>query len=225
MKIFKKIIKTLLVFICSTIVIYFLFTVPSFYKWCNENQLILYKNGEEVSKEILKLDSAKIKEIGDAVRINTESMEMSLELSANDGDDDSHSLAEFYDPLGYSVWIYMQVGMYKVTISYIGLSILLGICITIEYIVITSKKLNNILKFVIGYLGVMFIIPPILQYNHFYRWIGLPHGVNLKPFYIVYTIVFAVAYITNYIVGVRMTKKLNDTIGKKKENKNNRENI
>lgn len=217
MKILKKIIKTLLVFICSTIVIYFLFTVPSFYKWCNDNQLILYKNGEEVSEEILKLDSAKIKEIGDAVRINTESMEDSLNQIYYEQNSDYHSLAEFYDPLGYSVWIYMQDGMYRLTISHIGLSILLGIGITIEYIVITSKKLNNILKFVIGYLGVMFIIPPILQYNHFYRWIGLPYGVNLKPFYIVYTIVFAVAYITNYIVGVKMAKKLNDTIKKKEE--------
>lgn len=217
MRIFKKIMKTLLVFICSTIIIYFLFTIPSFYKWCNDNQLVLYKNGEEMSEEFLKLDSAKIQEIGDFVRKFSKIMEESLEETANDGDDNTHSLAEYYDPVGYSVWIYMQDGMYNVTISHIGLSILLGIGITIEYIVISSKKLNNILKFVIGYLGVMFIIPPILQYNHFYRWIGLPFGVELKPFYIVYTIVFAIAYITNYVVGVRMAKKLNDTIKNKEE--------
>lgn len=214
MKIFKKVMKTLLVFICSTIIIYFLFTIPSFYKWCNDNQLILYKNGEEMSEEFLKLDSTKIQEIGDFVRNFSKLME---EGTPNDGDDNTSSLSEYYDSVGYSVWIYMQNGMYNVTISYVGLSILLGIGITIEYIVISSKKLNNILKFVIGYLGVMFIIPPILQYNHFYRWIGLPFGVELKPFYIVYTIVFAAAYITNYVVGVRMAKKLNDTIKKIEE--------
>ena len=217
MKIFKKIMKTLLVFICSTIIIYFLFTVPSFYKWCDDNQLILYKSGEDISEEILKLDSAKIQEIGDIVRIHTKSMEDSLNPIYYEQDSDYHGLAEYFDPLGYSVWTYMQSGMYNVTTSHIGLSILLGIGITIEYLVITSKKLNNILKFVIGYLGVMFIIPPILQYGHFYRWIGLPYGVDLKPFYIVYTIVFVAAYITNYVVGVRMAKKLNETMGKKEE--------
>ena len=59
---------------------------------------------------------------------------------------DYHSLAEYYDPLGYSVWGYMQSGIVNALTKYLSLSISLGIATAIAYVVITNQKMKPILK-------------------------------------------------------------------------------
>lgn len=205
----KKIFKTILVFIISTIILYLGFTLTNFYAWCNENQLFV--NSDTLLSE---LDRNKIQELGDSIGKYAQILEDSLDKSYYEENSDYHSLAEYYNPLGFSIWSHLQLVVKELLNKYFMISILSGVAIAIAYAVITSKKMNNILKVIIGYLGVMLIVPPIYMYSWTYRFWDIPVTYRNTPmyFYIGYTAIFILMYVINYQIGVKMAKELNETI-------------
>ena len=197
----KKIFKALLIFIVSSIIIYLGLTIPAFCKWCDENQISMFFNSDEL---LLNLDSQKIKELGESVGNYQRLLEESLKEGQEQG---YNSLAEYYDPLGFSVWSHMQMGLSWVLERYFVISILTGGAVAIAYVVITSKKLNNILKVAIGYLGVMIIVPIIYSYSYAYRIVSLYQTYCTYPiiyFYVGYTAIFALMYFINYRLGKKI---------------------
>ncbi len=208
----KKLLKILLVLVVSTVVIYLVLTIPAFYSWCDENQMFV--NSDEL---LLQLNRDKIQQLGDSVGQFAQLMEDDLQRVQNGTyEEGTHSLAEYYDPLGFSVWSYIQREMNEVVHQYVTLSILSGIAVAIAYTIITIKKMNPIFKIAIGYFGVMLIVPPIYMYSWTYRfWDVLTMYGNMpKYFYIGYTLIFVLMYLVNYKVGVKMTQKLNESMKK-----------
>lgn len=232
--ILKKILKILLVFIISTITIYLIFTASEFYKWCEQNSLLSIFNPFYGATDDLKMiEKDKIKEIGDYVGAIETQMEKGLEGSSyiNDGENhyfgDGHNhktIAEIFNTKGYSVWLYMYGGLRDVFTKYNKVAILLGIVTTIAYIIITTKKMNSIVKVVLGYVLPMIIFPPIYMYsytNRFWDINTMYFKGTPKYFYLIYTIIFVILYVTNYIINVKKAKKLNEAI-KNKENISNK---
>ena len=222
---FKKLLKTVLIFILSAIILYCALTGIAFYRWCTNNQINLFDSnyGEDI---FAHLDSDKIQELGDSIGGFAELMKDGLNESpyANDGevhsinDGHSHLIAEFYDPLGYSIWVHLQSALNEIFTKYILISFLLGAAIAIAYAVITSKKVNIILKVVIGYIAIILLVPQILMFSithNLYFATNLSavyFNSGLTYFYIGYTILFILMYVINYIIGKKMTKELNETI-------------
>lgn len=205
MNVFKKFFKTLCLFIASSLIIYLVFTISAFIGWCHENQISIIDHSDDL---LVYLDPDKIQEIGHFVGLSEQVMKESLE------DNSYPSLAEHYDPLGFSVWSYMNMEISDVLSKYLTISILLGFSISIAYAVITSKKLNAILKIAIGYFGIMLMIPYVYIYSYTYRFWSISetfHGTP-KYFFILYTIIFLAMYLINYLIGKKMTKDLNKTI-------------
>lgn len=204
----KKILKTLFVFIISTIIIYLVLTITAFYHWGKENQIFI-----NMDRILVDLDSEKIKELGDEIGNYEKVLEDSLDKSYYEESSDNHSLAEYYDPLGFSVWTHLHAEMEKILNKYV-ISILSGVAITIAYVIISSKKMNYILKIALGYFGPILMIPPIYMYSWTYRFWDILNTYRSMPkyFYIGYTIIFLLMYVVNYKVGVKMAKELNQTI-------------
>lgn len=205
-EIVKKLLKTLLVLIVSTILIYLILTIIAFATWCNDNQIFL--NTDEL---LLKLDSNKIQELGNIIGNFEELMEESI-TSPN-------SLAHHYDPLGYSVWVHMQSAIRNGLTKYLNLALASGISIAIAYMILTNKRLKNTVKFILGYFLPIIIVPQILWLSYFYRFFSVFHAYFNTPFieyfYIVYTAIFILMYIINYKTGLKMTKELNEIIKNK----------
>ncbi len=215
----KKLLKVLLIFILSAIVLYTILTGILFYRCCNA--LDIHILGDDYLP-----DSSKVQNIGDAIEPYLNILEEELEKSpylndseehyATDGHD--HTLGEFYDPLSFAIWTHLRAAIHYVFTKYILISILVGAAIAIAYAVITSKKINIILKVVIGYVAIILVIPQILMFNitHNFYFAGNISAVyfnsNLIYFYIGYTILFILMYVVNYIIAKKMTKKLNETI-------------
>lgn len=217
----KKILKTSLVFIVSTIILYLILTLGLFYSKCSENKLKLFNSN--YSDDLSYIDKDTVQKIGDSIAMYAQALDASLEESPYKDDGINHTLgdghqhssaAEVFDPLGFSVWSHIQIEVSDLSTRYISISILSGVAITIAYVIITSKKMNNILKFVIGYLGVMLIIPPIYMYSFTYKFWDLVSTYSNTPmyFYIGYTTIFLLMYIINYRIGVKVSKELNEAI-------------
>lgn len=207
----KKVLKTLLVFGISTIVIYMVFTLNFLNERCKEYQFSLFS---KKYYDLRNIDKQKIKELGDGISNYARLLEESREESDYIENSAYHAIAEDFDPLGYSVWSIFQTEITMITNEYICISILLGISIGIAYVVITSKKMNNIFKILIGYFLPILIIPPIYAYHLTYRnWDVFTTYRNVpKYFYIIYTLIFVIIYIINYVIGLRITNKLNQTV-------------
>lgn len=205
MNVLKKFLKAFCLFIASSLIIYLIFTISSFIGWCNENQISIVDHSDDMLEY---LDPDKIQGIGNFVGTMEQVMKDSLQ------DKSYHSLAEDYDPLGFSVWSYMNMGIQDVLTKYLTISILLGFSIAIAYVVITSKKLNAILKIAIGYLGVMLLIPYVYMYSYTYRFWSISETFHATPkyFFLLYTVIFLVMYLINYLIGKNMAKNLNQTI-------------
>lgn len=209
----KKLLKLLLVLIVSMVVVYLVLTISAFYRWCDENQLLV-----DSDKILEQVDSGKIQELGNRIGLFEQVMKEDLQnIQSGMYEEGQHSLAEYYDPLGCSVWSYMRLEIQEIIHHYFAISILSGVAITIAYVVITSKKMNGILKFAIGYFGVMLLVPPIYMYTWTYRFwdIFTTYKSMPKYFYIGYTVIFALMYVINYRVGMKMAEGLNDAMNKK----------
>lgn len=212
MKIFvKKVLKTLLVFSISTIILYMVFTLNFLNQRCKEYQFSLFS---KKYYDLRNIDSEKIQELGYGISNYAKILEESIDESHYIENSDYHTIAENFDPLGYSVWLVFQTEITMITNKYICISILLGASIAIAYIVITSKKMNNILKILIGYFLPMLIIPYVYIYSITYKFwdILTIYKTTPKYFYIIYTLIFIIIYIINYIVGLRITNKLNQSV-------------
>ena len=173
-------------------------------------------------------DSDKVQRIGDTVEpyLNVLEEELAKSPYLNDGqehtitDGHMHTLGEFYDPLSFAIWAHLQNAFDYIFTKYILISILSGAAIAIAYAVITSKKINTILKIVIGYVAIILLVPQILMFSvtHNFYFAGNISAVyfnsDLTYFYIGYTILFVLMYMINYIIGKKMTKELNQTIQK-----------
>lgn len=215
----KKLIKIIFVLIISTVLIYILFTFGTFCHWCLDNQFVRFVSSEErgidIHSEKMK---EKIKDIGDSVANHTEFLEEDLRLREQQ-ELEYGSFAQYFDPLGFSVWVLIRMEIQNIVTQYLNLSIFLGIGVTIAYVVITNKRMSNIVKFLVGYIAVILIVPQILWLSDFHRLFGLFRAYydtpNIMYFYIVYTALFVIMYVVNYKMGVKMTKELNQTINAK----------
>lgn len=212
-----KVLKSILVFIISSIIIYIILTIGYFLSWCNDNQLKIFT--KDIASEIPYLNEDKIYELGDYVGSYAQLLKESME-EQNQESNEAYMIAEHFDPLGFSIWSYLREIVVKIIDRYNTISILLGICTTIAYNVIISKKIHNLLKVAIGYVVPMLIIPPIYTYLWTGRlWDFADMYVRGIPqiFYIIYTVIFILIYIINYIVVKKMVKTLNQSINKKED--------
>lgn len=223
--IFKKLLKIVLVFLIATIIVYLILTTRNFIRFCNYAQISVIGN----EAKLYKLDNEKLKDLGEGVKIYADLLEESKEesLYENDGKEHSlgdgheHSLGEFYDPMGFSVMTYLQNIVFYIVGNCLGISLFCGSAITIAYIIITSNKINNTLKFIIGYIGVMIVIPPLYMYSWTGRFWDFSTMFKRMPkyFYIGYTVIFILMYIMNYTSAKKMSKDLNEAINMKEKDK------
>ena len=112
------------------------------------------------------------------------------------------------------MFLYIKTIIYK----NISFSIFFGILLTIAYIVITNKRMSNFTKFLIGYISIIIVFPPLYMYSYTGRFWDLAtmyiHSMS-KYFYIIYTILFFIIYIVNYKINSRISKELNEALKKK----------
>lgn len=207
----KKLLKTLLVFSISTIIIYMIFTLNFLNERCKEYQFSLFSKNYY---DLRNIDRQKMKELGEGIGNYAKLLEESLDESHYIENSNYHTIAEDFDPLGYSIWITFQTEITVITNKYISISILLGVSISIAYVVITSKKMNSTLKILIGYFLPILIIPPIYMYSSTSRFwdVFTTYKATSIYFYIIYTAIFIIIYIINYIIGLRIAKKLNQSV-------------
>ena len=216
MKIFvKKVLKIILVFLISTIIAYLIFTSKSIYDCSKRNYVPLFKSEEAINNYVYyELDSEYIQWLGEGVGMLADIME---ETKTEDLSEEN--LALKYDSLGYATWANTYLRINDISVENINISILLGVAITIAYIVITNKKIKLVYKILIGYVGIMITFPPIYMYTWTYRFWSLKETYLDEysiQFYIVYTILFVLIYIINYIIGLKIAKDLNASIKKQK---------
>lgn len=215
----KKLLKVLLIFTISSLIIYIFLTTKDFLKISEKYQLfpiyVVRENG---------FDKEMIQELGDEITLFANMLEESA-VYKNDGqnhfigDGHEHTIGDFYDPIGYSAWSLLQANVYNLFSNYISISIALGIVIAIAYGIITSKKINKVLKFIIGYVSIIIIFPPLYMYSwtgRFWDFKAMYLNEDSTFFYLAYTIIFILICLINYAISKRITKNLNKAI---KENK------
>ncbi len=218
--IFKKLFKILLIFILCSLVLYCTLTAITFYRLFDAIDIHLFSDTSRLP------DSDKIQRIGDTVEpyLNVLEEELAKSPYLNDGqehtitDGHMHTLGEFYDPLSFAIWAHLQNAFHYIFTKYILISILSGAAIAIAYAVITSKKINVILKVVIGYVAIILLVPQIITFSITHN---LSFATNISAvyinsgltyFYIGYTVLFILMYVINYMIGKKMTKELNETM-------------
>ena len=165
--IFKKLLKILLIFILCSLILYCTLTAITFYRLFDAIDIHLFSDTSRLP------DSDKVQRIGDTVEpyLNVLEEELAKSPYLNDGQEHTitdghiHTLGEFYDPLSFAIWAHLQNAFDYIFTKYILISILSGAAIAIAYAVITSKKINIILKIIIGYVAIILLIPQILMFN------------------------------------------------------------
>ena len=200
----KKLLKTVLVGVLATILVYSIFTLNTIYKVCEEYQINIITGKQDLSN----LDAEKIKKLGDVTR----QMESVITEAAKEED---NSIGDFFDPLGYTVWSFMQIEAYRVAHEAVDISVLLGITTALAYAVITCKKMKGIFKLILGYFAVLLIVPPIYMYTWTFRFWDIQvmyFNSKVAFFYVAYTIIFVVVGVINYFISKKMTKDLNNAV-------------
>lgn len=217
-KILAKIVKLIFVFIVSSLIIYFTFTLITFVKWCKINNIPLFINQKNIQKYILnELDSNYIENLGKSVIEIKEGMENSLDKKNYDGSENYSSIAEMYDSMGYAIWFQNAIEINNISIQHIPISVILGVVADLLYLLITNKDISYTNKFLIGYLSIILLFPPIYLYSWTYRIWSFKDtylSYDAKRFYIVYFIVFFIVFIINYKINKNITNNLNKEIKK-----------
>ena len=211
----KKLLKILLIFTISSLIIYIFLTAKDFLKISEKYQLFpIYVVRED------GFDKEMIQELGDEITLFA-NMIVESAVYKNDGqnhfigDGHEHTIGDFYDPIGYSAWSLLQANVYNLFSSYISISIALGIVIAIAYGIITSKNINKVLKFIIGYVGVIIVFPPLYMYSwtgRFWDFKAMYLNGDSTFFYLAYTIIFILICLINYVISKKITKSLNKAI-------------
>ena len=211
----KKLLKILLIFTISSLIIYIFLTAKDFLKISEKYQLFpIYVVRED------GFDKEMIQELGDEITLFA-NMIVESAVYKNDGqnhfigDGHEHTIGDFYDPIGYSAWSLLQANVYNLFSSYISISIALGIVIAIAYGIITSKNINKVLKFIIGYVGVIIVFPPLYMYSwtgRFWDFKAMYLNGDSTFFYLAYTIIFILICLINYVISKKITKNLNKAI-------------
>lgn len=211
----KKLLKILLIFTISSLIIYIFLTAKDFLKISEKYQLFpIYVVRED------GFDKEMIQELGDEITLFANMIEESA-VYKNDGqnhfigDGHEHTIGDFYDPIGYSAWSLLYANVYNLFSSYISISIALGIVIAIAYGIITSKNINKVLKFIIGYVGVIIVFPPLYMYSwtgRFWDFKAMYLNGDSTFFYLAYTIIFILICLINYVISKKITKSLNKAI-------------
>ena len=211
----KKLLKILLIFTISSLIFYIFLTVKDFLKISEKYQLFpIYVVRED------GFDKEMIQELGDEITLFANMIEESA-VYKNDGqnhfigDGHEHTIGDFYDPIGYSAWSLLYANVYNLFSSYISISIALGIVIAIAYGIITSKNINKVLKFIIGYVGVIIVFPPLYMYSwtgRFWDFKAMYLNGDSTFFYLAYTIIFILICLINYVISKKITKSLNKAI-------------
>ena len=201
----KSALKILVILIASIMLTYLILKVKDFYLWCNKMQFSLI---EKDDKQIEELDKEKIDNLGLSI----------YEYSVGIAKDYKGTEYEEYNALGIAIWQKFQMYMKNIVRGNISFSIFFGILLTIAYIVITNKRMSNFTKFLIGYISIIIVFPPLYMYSYTGRFWDLAtmyiHSMS-KYFYIIYTIIFFIIYIVNYKINSRISKELNEALKKK----------
>jgi hypothetical protein len=190
----KTILKNLLIFIIVTLIIFFTFTTKKFIDLCNEYQIQIFCTNGSGSIDPEKKENLypfKLRSLGAAI------INMS-ELSETDSTDQ-------YDTNGYALWAEMQIAVYEIT-QYWLLSIFLGIAITFGYNIALSKKMNKVLKIIVGYILPIIVMPTLYYLIRNSREIFVEQN-KLIYFGIIYTVVFIAINITNYVINKNSIKE------------------
>ena len=198
----KNIIKIFIILVLAVLTSYLVLTIRDFTLWCDKMQFSFVNTEEEQFKN---LDVEKIQYLGESIN----GVSMSIEESFKGTE------YEKYNSLGITIWKTFQLQMNDIVKGNINMSVILGVIITVAYIVITNSKISNSLKFVIGYLGIMIIFPPLYMYIYTGRlWdIMTMYVYNVpKTFYILYTLIFVVMYFVKYNINSKFVTELNRTI-------------
>jgi membrane protein YdbS with pleckstrin-like domain len=86
------------------------------------------------------------------------------------------------------------------------LSIFLGIAITFGYNIALSKKMNKVLKIIVGYILPIIVMPTLYYLIRNSREIFVEQN-KLIYFGIIYTVVFIAINITNYVINKNSIKE------------------
>ena len=193
----KNFFKMILIFTLSTIIIYYFLSFLKLYSWCVENQILLSVDKGFSDEHINNLLEYKIDYLAMSIR--------EYESGFEDYPGDS---------LGYSVWRFMQSGIGNAFSWYRDISILLGLAITISYFIITNSKINYFQKFIFAYVGILFIAIYIYYNLHCKQFPGgiIQRNQNIFYFFIIYTSIFSIMYLLNYIFTKKITLDINKSI-------------
>ena len=91
-------------------------TVNIFFYWCNQNQIVLFNTNISDDYILNSIDKNKINELGEKIGNYAELLEDSKENENLEGDNnfylvqngENFAISELFNPIGYSVWSYMQ---------------------------------------------------------------------------------------------------------------------
>lgn len=198
----KNLMKIFIVLLISILISYLVLTIKDFTLWCNKMQFSFINTEEE---QLKNLDAEKIQYLGESIEGVSKSIREEFKGTEY----------EKYNALGITIWKTFQQQINDIVKGNVSISIILGIIITVAYIAITTSKISNALKFLIGYLGIMIIFPPLYMYIYTGRlWDFMTVYVYNAPkvFYIVYTLIFVVMYVINYNINSKFAIELNKTM-------------
>lgn len=176
MKIF---LKNLIIFLSVTIIVFYMFTTYVFIRWCSEYEFDIFcSNGYGGGIKHEKVDnlySFKLRGLGAGIKNMSE-------LWDNDSRD-------IYDTYGIAYWVQTQLVVWQIT-QYNILAVLIGIATVFGYNIISNKKLNKAIKFLLGYIIPMFFLPTLYYIVRLKCDKIFVETNKLIEFGIVYTIIF-----------------------------------
>ena len=197
----KKIIKIAMQFIILSLILYIFLTINDFVILCNRYQINIVKNEEE---QFINIQDDEINELGVTIE----------KLSDSTKEHFKGTKYENYNSTGIAVWKVLQVQINGLVRKNIEISLVLSVCLIISYQIFYSQRLSFILKFILGYFGILIIVPPIYMFRHTGRgweiitmYLGIP-----GYFYIIYILILIVIIVTNYINSRKISRELNNTL-------------
>lgn len=182
----KNILKSILIFIISIIVIYSLLTATKLAQYCKMYQVSIFSK-QNVSIE--DIDKLKLQGLGNSVRDVEKLREK----------DDKYNN---YDLEGYAVWLKLQSSIGEIFTTYSYLSVLIAFSVAISYFVMNLFKTKNLFKILLCYF-----IPLIIMSTIYYNTVNNVFIGNLqkRDFIIIFVIIYTVAFaIVNLISKVKI---------------------